>query len=157
MATLPCFYGEYSGQPRKENSQFQDHSIQCRGLGHNHKERQMVWWKTSPRRPLHRNQPRHTVHDLQPLGPYYPTVLDIECPGCQLCSGLHITWNHKCEVITGQGRGRRECTRTIAKCANCRRLHYATSTICLAGKHAIALARSRRNEWRTLEIERQCE
>lgn len=70
----------------------------------------------------------HTLGETcRHLGHITLPCLDIERLRCPLCAGPHITRNHNFEVTTCLGKGRSKCTHTIAKCTNCRRLHYTIS------------------------------
>lgn len=73
----------------------------------------------------------------------------------QLCTGLYTTRNHRCVVNHCRSQEGKECSHRNVTYINCKRTHYAMLPISLARKQAINLARSRKNEWRMVELERE--
>lgn len=79
----------------------------------------------------------------------------MDMPRCQLCAGSHTTRNYKSGVIHYKAREGRGSAHTNVTCANCRRSYYAMLLICSSRKQTVSIARSRKDEWRMLEQERQ--
>jgi len=62
---------------------------------------------------------------------------------CAICTGSHMTENHKCEVATC-GKVGKVCSHTEMVCPNCGGSHPAQDARCRAKRAAIEIARGRR-------------
>jgi hypothetical protein len=46
-------------------------------------------------------------------------------PACMLCSGRHLTMDHKCNVVGCKANTGQHCTHNVDKCVNCKGNHIA--------------------------------
>jgi len=79
----------------------------------------------------------------------------LKMPACMLCTGRHLTKDHKCNVVGCKANAGQNCTHNVDKCVNCKGNHIAKANCCVKKQEAIKTAREERRTWKEREGERQ--
>jgi len=79
----------------------------------------------------------------------------LKMPACMLCTGRHLTKDHKCNVVGCKANAGQNCTHNVDKCVNCKGNHIAKANCCIKKQEAIKMAREERRTWKEREGERQ--
>jgi len=78
----------------------------------------------------------------------------LKMPACMLCTGRHLTKDHKCNVVGCKANAGQNCTHNVDKCINCKGNHIAKANCCVKKQEAIKTAREERRTWEEREGER---
>jgi hypothetical protein len=68
----------------------------------------------------------------------------LKMPACMLCTGRHLTKNHKCNVVGCKANAGQNCTHNVDKYVNCMGNHIAKANVCGKKQEAIKTARGKR-------------
>ena len=79
----------------------------------------------------------------------------LKMPACMLCTGRHLTKDHKCNVVGCKANAGQNCTHNINKCVNCKGNHIAKANCCVKKQEAIKTASEERRTWKEREGERR--
>jgi len=79
----------------------------------------------------------------------------LKMPACMLCTGRHLTKDHKCNVVGCKANAGQNCTHNVDKCVNCKGNHIAKANCCVKKQEAIKVAREERRTWKEREVEHQ--
>jgi len=82
-----------------------------------------------------------------------PKCGSLKMPACMLCTGRHLTKDHKCNVVGCKANAGQNCTHNIDKCVNCKGNHIAKANCCIKKQEAIKTAREERRTWKEREGE----
>jgi len=70
-----------------------------------------------------------------------------------LCTGRHLTKDHKCNMVGCKANAGQNCTHNIDKCINCKGNRIAKANCCVKKQEAIKMAREERRTWKDRERE----
>jgi len=79
----------------------------------------------------------------------------LKMPACMLCTGRHLTKDHKCNVVGCKANAGQNCTHNVDKCVNCKGNHIAKANCCVKKQEAIKTVREERRTWKEREGERR--
>ena len=69
-------------------------------------------------------------------------------PACMLCTGRHLTKDHKCNMVGCKANAGQNCTHNVDKCVNCKGNRNAKANCCVKKQAAIKTAREERRTWK---------
>jgi len=79
----------------------------------------------------------------------------LKMPACMLCTGRHLTNDHKCNVVDCKANAAQNGTHNVNKCVNCKGNHIAKANCYVKKQEASKTARAERRTWKEREGERR--
>jgi len=77
----------------------------------------------------------------------------LKMPACMLCTGKHLTKDHKCNMVGCKANAGQNCTHNVDKCVNSKGNHIVKAKCCVKKQEAIKTAREERCTWKEREGE----